>query len=163
MIRVAIRIAFGGAFGVVLGTGALLANFAAPAHAQTPAMNDLRGKIFDAKMAQQTFAAGLKHCTELDGTNFYFEVRDRVIKLDDFHRSLDSLAQGGGFNPVTKRPWNQQDADARWQEVQEQALKDKANCALVASLPDLEKQLADLRRAAAAEGAPQQNKPQSNK
>ncbi|HXW42691.1 MAG TPA: hypothetical protein VEK75_15905 [Xanthobacteraceae bacterium] len=150
------RIAFGGAFGAVLATGIWLANFAASAHAQTPAMNDLRGKIFDAKMAQQTFAAGLKHCSELNGTNFYFEARDRVLMLEDFHRSLDSLAQGGGFNPATKRPWNQQDADARWQDAQAQALKDKATCALVASLPDLEKQLAELRRAAAANAAPMQ-------
>ena len=26
--------------------------------------------IFDAKMAQQTFAAALPHCSELDGTDF---------------------------------------------------------------------------------------------
>lgn len=155
MIPVAIRIAIGGAFGAVLAAGLLTANITAPAHAQTPAMNDLQGKIFDAKMAEQNFAAGLKHCSELDGKNFYFEQRDRVMKLEDFHRSLDSLAQSGGYNPATKRPWTREDADARWQQAQEQALKDKAACALVASLPDLEKQLAELRQRAAAENPPQ--------
>ena len=83
--------------------------------AQTAAINDLKGKIFDAKMAQQTFAGGLKHCSELDGTNFYFQPRDRVLNLDDYHRSLESLALQGVFNPETKRPWNEQDADARWE------------------------------------------------
>jgi len=56
---------------------ALALNFSGPLHAQTAAINDLRGKIFDAKMAQQSFAGGLPHCSELDGTNFYLEARDR--------------------------------------------------------------------------------------
>ena len=66
-------------------------------------------------MAQQMFAGGLPHCSELNGTNFYFERRDRVLNLEDYHRSLDSLVLSADvFNPETKRPWNQQDADARW-------------------------------------------------
>jgi len=135
--------------GTMLGTIVLALNFAVPLQAQTPAIDDLKGKIFDAKMAQQTFAAGLTHCSELDGSNFYFPQRDRVLKLEEYHRSLESLAQGNGFNPATKRPWNQQDADARWAEVQAQAAKDKANCALVASLPDLQKKLRELEQQAA--------------
>jgi hypothetical protein len=134
-----------------------VAGFATPLYAQTPAMNDLRGKIFDAKMAQQLFAGGLPHCSELDGTNFYFEARDRVLNLEDYHRSLNSLALSQAFNPETKRPWNQQDADARWAEVQKLALTDKANCALVASLPDLQKKLQELQQAAASPSAPAQN------
>jgi hypothetical protein len=130
--------------------------FAAPLRAQTPAMNDLRGKIFDAKMAQQTFAGGLPHCSELNGTNFYFAPRDRVLNLDDYHRSLTNLALTGTFNPETKRPWNQEDAEARWAEVQKQAQTDMANCALVASLPFLQKKLAELQ-AAAAQSNPAQN------
>jgi hypothetical protein len=122
---------------------------ATPLHAQTPAINDLKGKIFDAKMAQQTFAGGLKHCSELDGTNFYFQARDRVLNLDEYHRSLDSLALQGVFNPETKRPWSQQDAEARWAQVQKQGATDKANCTLVASLPDLQKKLENLQREAA--------------
>ncbi len=120
-----------------------------PAYAQNAAINDLKGKIFDAKMAQQTFAGGLKHCSELDGSNFYFQPRDRVLNLDEYHRSLESLAMQRVFNPATKKPWSQEDADARWDEVRKQALSDKANCALVASLPDLQKKLDELQHAAA--------------
>jgi hypothetical protein len=133
------------------------AGFATPLHAQTPAMNDLRGKIFDAKMAQQLFAGGLPHCSELNGTNFYFEQRDRVLNLEDYHRSLNSLALSQAFNPETKQPWNQQAADARWAEAQKQALTDQANCALVASLPDLQKKLQELQQAAASQNDPAQN------
>jgi hypothetical protein len=133
---------------------------AKPLHAQTAAINDLKGKIFDAKMAQQAFAGGLKHCGELDGTNFYFQARDRVLNLDEYHRSLDSLALQGVFNPETKRPWSQQDAEARWAQVQKQAATDKANCGLVASLPTLQKELDDLQRQAAPapSNAPQDGK-----
>ena len=91
--------------------------------AQNAAIDDLRGKIFDAKMAQQIFAGGLVHCSELNGTNFYFQPRDRVLNLDEYHRSLDNLALQGVFNPETKRPWSQKDADARWAEVQQAGAK----------------------------------------
>ena len=101
-------------------------------------------------MTQQTFAGGLTHCKELDGTTFYFQPRDRVLKLDDYHRSLDSLALQGVFNPDTKRPWNQEDANARWEQVRKQAVSDQANCALVASLPDLQKKLDALQQQAAS-------------
>jgi len=121
-----------------------------PLHAQTTAISDIKGKVFDAKLAQQTFAGGLRHCSELNGTNFYLQPRDRVLNLEDFHRSLDNLALRGVFNPATKRPWNQQDADARWQEVKQQAASDQAKCALVASLPDLQKKLDELQQQAAA-------------
>jgi hypothetical protein len=141
------------------------AMIATPVRAQNAAVNDLKGKIFDAKMAQQSFAGGLKHCGELDGTNFYFQARDRVLNLDDYHRSLDNLVMQAVFNPETKRPWNQQDADARWQQVKQQATKDHANCALVASLPDMQKQLDALQQSAASQnGATTQNTtPQSTK
>src|SRR5580704_19337228 len=88
---------------------ALALNFSSPLHAQTAAINDLKGKIFDAKMAQQAFAGGLPHCAELDGTNFYFPPRDRVLSLQDYKRSLESLVLGQVFNPDTKKPWNQDD------------------------------------------------------
>jgi hypothetical protein len=133
----------------LLLTGAFAAAFlATPLHAQTAAINDLRGKIFDAKMAEQTFAAGLKHCGELDGTTFYMQTCDRVLKLEDYHHSLDNLAAQGIFNPETKRPWNQQDADTRWDVIQKEAASDQATCALVASLPDPQKKLDDLQRQA---------------
>src|SRR5579863_9322883 len=120
---------------------ALAAGVAAPARAQNAAIDDLKGKIFDATMAKQTFAGGLRHCNELNGANFYFQPRDRVLNLTEYHRSLDNLAQQGVFNPETHKPWNQQDADARWTEVQKEAVEDQANCTLVNSLPDLQKKL----------------------
>jgi hypothetical protein len=133
----------------VAGTATISAAFfAGPLHAQTAAINDLKGKIFDAKMAVQTFASGLRHCDELDGTTFYMQTRDRVIKLEDYHRSLDNLAAQGVFNPETKRPWNQQDADARWEVIKKEAASDQETCALVASLPDLQKKLEDLQQQA---------------
>src|SRR5579884_900040 len=98
-----------------------------------PAVNAIKGKIFDAQMAQKLFAGGLKFCKELDGTNFYFQPRDRVLNLEEYHRSLDNLARERVFNPVTRRPWTVEDATARWQQVQQEAATDKANCDLVAS------------------------------
>jgi hypothetical protein len=118
----------------------------AAARAQNQAADDLKGKIFDAHMAQQTFARGLKFCRELDGKHFYFPPRDRVLGLDEFHRSLEGLAREHVFNPEKRRPWNEQDAAERWEKVQQEALQDKADCDLVASLPDLEKQLDDLEK-----------------
>jgi len=82
------------------------------------AINDLKAKIFDARLAQRNFSAGLRHCSELNGTNFYFEQRDRVLNLQDYRRSLDNLVTQGAFNPETRRPWNKQDAEARWAQVQ---------------------------------------------
>jgi hypothetical protein len=122
-----------------------------PLHAQDAnALNDLKAKIFDAQMAQRNFASGLRHCGELNGTNFYFELRDRVLNLQDYRHSLDNLAAQGAFNVETKRPWNKQDADARWAQVQKQAATDQANCALVASLPFLQKKLKELEQQSGA-------------
>ncbi len=135
------------AFGLVLG-----AVFAHSARAQNAEIDDLKGKIFDAKMAQQTFAGGLPHCKELDGTNFYFRQRDRILNLEEYHHSLESLAQQRAFNPETKRPWNEEDAIAKWEQVQKEAVADKDNCALVASLPELQKRLDDLQKQTAAQG-----------
>jgi hypothetical protein len=117
-------------------------------HAQGSAINDLKGKIFDARMAKQTFANGLKFCNELDGTNFYFEPRNRVLKLEEYHRSLDNLVREHVYNPQKRRPWASEDAAERWLQVQQAAITDKANCELVASLPQLEKQLEQLEKSA---------------
>jgi hypothetical protein len=122
----------------------------APARAQNQAVDDLKGKIFDAHMAQQTFAGGLKFCNELDGKHFYFQARDRVLDLEEYHRSLDNLAKQQVFNPEKHRPWTDQDAAERWDQVQKQAASDQANCQLVASLPALEKQLDDLEKTSPA-------------
>ena len=114
------------------------------ARAQNQAVNELKGKIFDARMTKQTFAGGLKFCNELDGKHFYFRARDRVLDLEEYHRSLENIAKQQVFNPEKHRPWTEQDAAERWDQVQKQAARDQANCQLVASLPALEKQLDEL-------------------
>jgi hypothetical protein len=124
---------------------------ASPLHAQTQAIDDLRGKLFDAHMAEKTFVAGLKFCKELDGKNFfYFQPRNRVLNLDEYHRSLENLAREHVFNPEKHRPWSDEDAAERWEVVKQEAVTDKENCDLVASIPDLEKKLQDLQKQAEA-------------
>jgi hypothetical protein len=118
-------------------------------HAQDLTIDEIKGRIFDAKMLQQTFASGLKFCKELDGTNFYFPPRNRVLELDEFHRSLESLTREHVYNPERRRPWSEEDAADRWEQVQKQAGKDKENCQLVASLPDLQAQLDGMQKKAA--------------
>jgi hypothetical protein len=123
----------------------LAAAVASSLHAQdAAALNDLKAEIWEAELVQRSFAAGLPHCSELNGTNFYFQPRDRVLNLQDYRRSLDSLVAQGAFNSETRRPWNKQDADARWVQVQKQATTDQANCAAVANLPSLRNRLKEL-------------------
>jgi hypothetical protein len=124
--------------------------FSSGVRAQSTEINDLKGQIFDAKMAQQTFGKGLAHCSELNGTNFYFRQRDRVLNLEEYHRSLESLAQQRSFNPDTRRPWNEDDAIARWKQVQNQAAEDRTSCALIVHLPEMEKKLDELQKQSAA-------------
>jgi hypothetical protein len=116
-------------------------------HAQNlTEVNNLKGKIWEAELTQRNFAAGLRHCNELNGTNFYFEQRDRVLNLEAYRRSLDNLVAAGAFNQETRRPWNKQDADTRWTQVQKLATTDQANCATVASLPSLRQKLKELEQ-----------------
>ena len=123
-------------------------------HAQdATALNDLKAKIWEAELAQRNFAAGLRYCSELNGTNFYFYPRDRVLNLRDYRRSLDNLVIQGAFNPDTKRPWNKQDADARWTQVQIQAIANQANCTAAASLPSLQEELKKLQQQSTPAGA----------
>ena len=116
------------------------------AHAQDAAIDALKGKIFDARMAQQTFADGLKHCHELTGKGFYFRLRNRVLDLEEYLRSLENLVKAQVYNPQKRRSWTLEDAKERWEEVKKQADEDKQKCALVQSLPELEKQLEELRK-----------------
>jgi len=120
--------------------------------AQDPAVDALKGKIFDAHMAEKMFGNGLKHCGELDGSNFYFAPRDRVLNLEEYRRSLQNLVQQHAFNPEKRRPWTDEDAEQRWSQVQREAAREKDNCALVASLPELEKELAALQNKTGAPG-----------
>ena len=120
---------------------------ASPVHAQDfTELNDLKAKIWEGEVTQRNFAAGLPHCGELNGTNFYFYQRDRVLNLQDYRRSLDNLVTQGAYNAETKRPWNKQDADARWAQVQKEAATDQANCAAVASLSSLREKLKELQQ-----------------
>ena len=129
------------------GALALVIFGAAHASAEDLGIEDLKGRIFDAHMAQHTFANGLRFCAELDGTNFYFQLRNRVLNLEDYHRGLEDLAKAQAFNPQTRRPWSEADAAQRWEEAKKQAVRDKENCALVASLPELEKRLEQMQGA----------------
>ena len=101
-------------------------------------LNELKAKIWEGEVAQRNFAAGLPHCSELNGTNFYFSQQNRLLNLQDYRRSLDNL--------VTQGVFNRQDADARWAQVQKQATTDQANCTAVASLPSLRQKLKELQQ-----------------
>jgi hypothetical protein len=118
---------------------------ASAAGAQTAAIDELKGKIFDAHMAQQTFP-GLKYCNELTGTSFYFQLRNRILNLEEYFRSLENLVKAGVYNPAKRRAWTVEDAKERWEEVKKQAQEDKHKCELVQSLPELEKQLQELEK-----------------
>lgn len=116
---------------------------------QTPqqiAINELKTKIFDAKMVEKSFAGGLKHCKELDGKHFYLETRNRVLNLEEFHRALQNLVRDQVFNPDKRRPWNAQDAKDRWEQVQRIAAQDQTRCALVANLPAMQKELEEREK-----------------
>jgi hypothetical protein len=134
------------AFGVIT----LLLFAGSALHAQNPAIDDLKGKIFDAHMAQQMFAGGLKYCNELDGKSFYYQVRNRLLNLEEYAHSMENLVKAQVFNPAKKRPWTLEDAKERWEEVKRQAQEDKQKCELVRSLPELEKRLEELQQRAAA-------------
>jgi len=129
----------------------LVLSASTPLHAQSSeAINDIKAKIWEAQLVQRNFASGLRHCSELNGTNFFFEQRDRVLNLQDYRRSLDNLAAQAAYNPETRRPWTKQDADARWAQVQKDAVTHQSNCATVASLPFLEKKLKELQQQSGA-------------
>ena len=64
-----------------------------PLHAQNATIDELKGKIFDARMAQQTFANGLKYCSELNGKSFYYQLRNRILNLEEYFHSLENLVK----------------------------------------------------------------------
>ncbi len=121
-----------------------------PLHAQNAAIDELKAKILDARIAQQTFANGLKYCSELNGKSFYYQLRNRILNLEEYFHSLENLVKAQVFNPDKRRPWTLQDAKERWEEVKKQAQADKEKCELVQSLPELEKRLQELQKTSAA-------------
>jgi hypothetical protein len=128
----------------------VVVGLSAAGQAQTAAIDELKGKIFDARMAQQTFSGGLKYCNDLNGKSFYFQVRNRVLNLEEYLQSLENLVKAQVFNPDKHRPWSPEDAKERWELVKKQAQEDKEKCELVQKLPELEKQLQELQANAAA-------------
>ena len=141
------------------GCGALLCVLPLTAgQAQTPAIDDLKGKIFDARMAQQTFGGGLKYCEDLNGKSFYFQLRNRILNLDEYFRSLENLVKAQVYNPQKRRPCALEDAKERWEEVKKQAQEDKQKCELVRKLSELEKQLQELQKDAATSNPPTSDK-----
>jgi hypothetical protein len=131
---------------------AMLICFAAAtvARAQSHEIDEIKGRIFDARMAQQSFS-GLKFCSELNGTSFYFQMRNRILNLEEYFHSLEGMVKAGIYNREKRRPWTLEDAKERWEEVKKQAEDDKRKCELVASLPKLEQRLQELQAAADAE------------
>src|SRR5262249_62418568 len=86
-----------------------------PLNAQnSEALNDIKAKIWEAQLVQRNFAGGLRHCNEVNGTNFYLEQRDRVLNLQGYRRSLDNLLAQGAYNPDTKRPRSKKGAEDPW-------------------------------------------------
>jgi hypothetical protein len=103
-------------------------------------LNDLKAKV--CRTGTQNFAAGLPHCSELHGTNFYFYPRDRALNLQDYRRARSTISsRRGAFNPETRRPWNKQDADGQARVQKTRDHQSGANCAAVASLPSLRQKL----------------------
>jgi hypothetical protein len=110
-------------------------------------IDEIKGKIVDAQTAQQSFD-GLKYCSELNGTSFYSRLRDRVLNLEEYQRSLESLVNAKARNPAKQGPWTAEDAKERSEDVKRQAQEDKRKCELVQSLPNLEKRLQELQAVA---------------
>jgi len=121
-----------------------------PLHAQNAAIDEIKSKIFNARMAQQTFANGLKYCSELNGKSFYYQLRNRILNLEEYFHSLENLVKAQVYNPDKRRPWTLQDAKERWEQVKKQAQADREKCELVQSLPELEKRLEELQKTSAA-------------
>jgi uncharacterized protein YabN with tetrapyrrole methylase and pyrophosphatase domain len=81
---------------------------------------------------------------------FYFQLRNRILNLEEYFRSLEGLVKAGVYNPAKRRAWTLEDAKERWEEVKKQAQDDKRKCELVQNLPKLEKRLQELQAAADA-------------
>lgn len=126
----------------IIATGAGLIPLLA--YGQAPDANVLKSEIAEARNIQRTLGDGLQHCPVLDGTRFYNSGQKRIILLSEMQTSLQNLVKDQVFNPQKKRPWAMADADERMKIAQSQANQDKRNCGLVAKLPELVKELAEL-------------------
>jgi hypothetical protein len=109
-------------------------------------INTIKVEITEAENIQKKFGAALKHCHELDGKSFYMENQDRVLNVEQYHKSLENLVKDQVFNPQKKGPWTAADADARLKLVEKVAEHDKYRCEVAARLPTLQKELAVLEK-----------------
>jgi hypothetical protein len=95
---------------------------------------------------------------DLNGKSFYYQLRNRILNLDEYFRSLENLVKAQVFNPQKRHPWTLEDATERWEEVKKQAQEDKQKCELVRKLPEHEKQLQELQKNATTSSAAESEK-----
>jgi hypothetical protein len=114
-------------------------------HAEDPQLlakiNGIKVEIIEAENIQKKFSAALKHCHLLDGKNFYMQNQDRILNVEQYHKSLENLVKDRVFNPQKKGPWTGADAEDRLKVVEKMAEHDKYRCEIVAKLPALQKEL----------------------
>jgi hypothetical protein len=104
----------------------------------------LKLEIAQIRHIEKKFAAGLKYCSNLDGNHVFLENQQRILNLDVARASLDNLVKDNVFNPLKKRPWTSADAAERMKQMKQLADQEKSDCARVAKLPGLQKELAEL-------------------
>jgi hypothetical protein len=104
----------------------------------------LKLEIAQIRHIEKKFAAGLKYCGNLDGNHVFLENQQRILNLEVARASLDNLVKDNVYNPLKKRPWTSADAAERMQQMKRLADQEQSDCARVAKLPALQKELADL-------------------
>jgi hypothetical protein len=104
----------------------------------------LKLEILQIRHIEKKFAAGLKFCSNLDGKHVFLENQQRIVSIDAAEASLQNLIKDNVFNPAKKRPWNADDAAERIDQMRKLAEKERSDCASVAKLPSLQKELAEL-------------------
>jgi len=109
-------------------------------------INGIKVEITEAENIQKKYSSALKYCHLLDGKNFYLQNQDRVLNVEQYHKSLENLVKERVFNPQRKGPWTAADAEDRLKVVEKMADHDKYRCEVVAKLPALQKELLIFER-----------------
>ena len=100
------------------------------ARAQSHEIDELKGKIFDARMAQQTFVNGLKFCDELNGKSFYFQLAQSHSDSGRIFSLAGKSGEGAGLQSAKAAAWSiggRQGALGRGQESRRRKTKQSAN------------------------------------
>ena len=84
-----------------------------PLRAQNAEIDELKGKIFDARMAQQTLGEGLKYLPGAQRQEFLLPHAHRILDFEEYFRSFENMVKAQTFNPEKRRPWTLQDARER--------------------------------------------------